>query len=241
MSKTDPRNFLLNTDYGMDKIIYYKEVQLTPGQYGSVSLPHSLGIAPLVTGVWSKTADFAEPHAFSGIGEELDPSTNGYSVDIITCSATATEFLFTQYSGPVSNPNKFPFFARIMCFEPTNSHANLPKTSQNANTFILNTDYNYLKLYKAGVEDVVYNQQTGEYDPITITHNLGYHAQALFWIESLATNYDEVQQINGVQIPNIYTNKSGVESYTDKLIVYPPPLQAGDGKVHYRVYYDEAT
>ena len=110
--------------------------------------------------------------------------------------------------------------------------------SFNAKEFILNTDYNYLKLCKAGAENVVYSQ--GQYQPITITHNLGYHAQALFWVESIGTNFDEIQPINGVMLPNIYTDKSGVESYTDKFIIYPPQLQAGDGRIHYRIYYDEA-
>ena len=234
----DPRDFFLNTNYEMDKIIYYKEVYLTPNQYGSATFPHDLGIAPLVTGVWSYTADFAEPHTLAGIGEELDPSTNTYSIDIVTCSATDSQFNFTQFSGPISNPNRTPFYARIMCFEPTTSHANLPKTSFNAKEFILNTDYNYLKLCKAGAENVVYSQ--GQYQPITITHNLGYHAQALFWVESIGTNFDEIQPINGVMLPNIYTDKSGIESYTDKFIIYPPQLQAGDGRIHYRIYYDEA-
>lgn len=238
--KIDPRDFYLNTDYEMDKIIYYKEAKLTPGQYGNVTLPHSLGIAPLVTGVWSKTADFTEPHSFSGISGVVDPSTNSYSVDIITCSANQSEFFFTQYAGPISSPTNFPFYARIICFEPAGGHKDLPKTSQNANQFILNTDYNYLKLFKSGSEDVVWNTQTGLYDPITITHNLGYHAQGLFWVESVDTYYNDIMPINGVLLPSMYVDKAGVESYTDKFIVYPPPLQAGSGRIHYRIYYDEA-
>lgn len=238
--KIDPRDFYLNTDYEMDKIIYYKEVKLTPGQYGNVTLPHSLGIAPLVTGVWSKTADFAEPHSFSGISGVVDPSTNSYSVEIISVHADENEFFFTQFAGPISSPTNFPFYARIMCFEPAGSHKDLPGTSKNASQFILNTDYNYLKLFKSGAEDVVFNTQTGLYDPITITHNLGYHAQALFWVESIGSGWREVRPLNGVLLPSIYVDEACVKSYTDKFIILAPPLQAGSGRIHYRIYYDEA-
>ena len=239
MAKTDPNDFLLNTDYEMDKIIYFNDVKLTPNQWGNVELPHSLGYAPLVTGAWSRTADFSEPHPLSGTSGVIDPSTSSYTADVISVGVDEEKFIFTQFSGPVANPTTFPFYVRIMCFEPANIHKSAPKTSQNAKQFILNTDYNYLKLFKEGVEDVVYNTQTGLYDPITITHNFGYHAQALFWVESIAQNWREVSPLTGFILPNMYTDKAGVESYTDKFIIYPY-LQAMSGKIHYRIYYDKA-
>lgn len=238
--KIDPREFYLNTDYEMDKIVYYKETYLTPNQYGNATLPHTLGIAPLVTGVWSKTADFSEPHSFSGINGVVDPSSQSYTQDVISVHADDTQLIFTQFSGPLSNPTNFPFYVRIMGFEPSGVHKDLGKTSQNANTFILNTDYNYLKLYKAGAADVVWNTQTGLYDPVTITHNLGYHAQALFWVESFGQDYHEIIPLTGVLLPNIYVDKSSVESYTDKFIIRPPAVSGSTHKIQYRIYYDEA-
>jgi hypothetical protein len=240
MAKVDPRDFYLNTDYEMDKIIYYKETKLTPNQYGNVVLQHTLGLAPLITGVWAKTADFSEPHPFSGVSGVVDPSSNSYVNDVVAVNADENEILFTQFTGSISGGGRYPFYVRIMGFEPSGSHKDLGKTSQNASVFILNTDYNYLKLYKAGSEDVVWNSQTGLFDPITITHNLGYHPQALFWIESVGTDYRETLPLTHVSLPNIYTDKACVESYTDKFIVRPPLVSGSSNKIQYRIYYDEA-
>ena len=238
MSKPD--DFLLNTDYEMDKIIYFKEGKFTPGQFGRVEIPHTLGIAPLITGVWSKYADFSEPHNFSGVSGIVDPSSNSYVVDTVSCASDDNKIALTQFSGPISSQIHYDFYVRLMGFEPSGSHKNLPKTSQNANKFILNTDYNYLKLYKAGAEDVV--DSGGMYQPITIQHDLGYHAQALFWVESFGLNdFHEILPLNSVEMANIYVDKRGVESYTDKFIVYPPSGVYGTShKIQYRIYYDPA-
>ena len=237
--KVDPRDFLLNTDYEMDKIVYYLETYLTPDQYGNVSVPHTLSFIPLVTGIWSKTADFSEPHALSGTGGVIDPSNNSYSPEIITCSADVNSVSFTQFAGPIATPTNFPFYVRVMGFEPYGSHKNAGKTAFNADKFILNTDYNYLKLYKSGCEDLVFNSGTGAYNPITITHNLGYHAQALFWIEcDNGADYRYTIPLNATMLPNIFTNDASVKSYTDKFVINAPIISYTQ-KLQYRIYYDE--
>lgn len=230
-----PDDFLLNTDYEMDKIIYFKEGKYTP-QNMRVQIPHTLGIAPLITGVWSKYADFSEPHSFTT--SEIDYSTNTYAIDSILCTSDESNIDLYQSSGPISSPTPFDFYVRLIGFEPSGSHKNLPKTSQNANKFILNTDYNYLKLYKAGVENVVLSG--GIYQPITLEHNLGHHAQGLFWAESGGSGWIEIRNISQANLANIYTDKAGVESYTDKFIVYPPSANGLTKKIHYRIYYDAA-
>ena len=233
-----PDDFLLNTDYEMDKIIYFKEGKFTPGQYGRVEIPHNLGIAPLVTGVWSKNADFSEPHTFSGVSGVVDPSSNSYVTASISCASDDSKITLTQFSGPISAQTYFQFYVRIMGFEPSGSHKSLPKTSQNANKFTLNTDYNYLKLYKAGAEDVIYSG--GMYQPITIQHNLGYRPQAIFWVESFAQDYHEILPLNSVELPSIYVDKRAVESYPNKFVIYPPSIFGTSHKIQYRIYYDAA-
>ena len=139
-----------------------------------------------------------------------------------------------------------------MGFEPSDSHRKLPKTSQNARQFILNTDYNYLKLFKKGVENITIHQTIPQptADPITITHNLGYRPQALFWVEDIYNNSSVVYQFDMTTLPsNIYddyygtitTPKQCIETYPDKFIIRPIIPQTGDThKLHYRIYYDEA-
>ena len=57
----NPNNFLINTDYPLDMIIYYKFYELTTNGSSSqtVTIPHGLGFTPLLFGVWSTTPDFA--------------------------------------------------------------------------------------------------------------------------------------------------------------------------------------
>ena len=62
MAKVDPRNFLLNTDYEMDKIVYFKEGSLNAGQY-DVDMPHGLNFTPLVFGVCAFNSDFSDPRS----------------------------------------------------------------------------------------------------------------------------------------------------------------------------------
>ena len=59
MAKVDPRDFLLNTDYEMDKIVYFKEGSLNSGQT-DVSIPHKLGFAPLIFGICAFNEDFSD-------------------------------------------------------------------------------------------------------------------------------------------------------------------------------------
>ena len=242
--KVDPRDFLLNTDFEMDKIIYFKEEKLT-SHYQSATIPHSLGFAPLIIGVWSETADFAVPHPFSPI-DVVDPSNGTYPIKTVTCYITEETIEFLCYFGSLNNPTDFTFYVRLYGFEPSDVNKNVPKTSFNANTFVLNTDYNYLKLYEKGVKDI---DISGQYPAaVTITHNLGYVPQALFWLDSIYGQNHELRQFD--ILTTVYQTtyngttttipKMGVECYDDRFVIKPSqPAYNGQYKLHYRIYYDE--
>ena len=242
--KVDPRDFLLNTDHEMDKIIYFKQDKLTPNAYGSVTIPHNLGFAPLIMGVWSRTEDFANPQKFH-LGLYLDPNTNTPVIDSIRCTVTENDILLEQYAVQ----GNFDYYVRLIGFEPSDSHRKLGKTSQNARQFILNTDYNYLKLYKSGVENIVVDPTYTGTELITIQHNLGYRPQALFWVENSSQGNYSVSAFDLVKLPSTTTfegssqtsQKEMIESYPDRFVIRPPLPQFGDThKLHYRIYYDEA-
>lgn len=238
----DPRDFLLNTDYEMDKIVYFKEQLVHPDPYGFATISHSLGIAPLITGVWSKTKDFAEPHSFT-TGEFIDPNTNANIIDTISCDASNTEISLSQYPASAT----FDYYVRLIGFEPSDSHAHLPATSNNAGVFILNTDYNYLKLFKAGVEEIVI--EGIQPDAITVEHNLGYIPQSLFWVSNSDGNDTTVYYFELNELPS-HVTESGttttikgatVKADAEKFVIQPPTPQWGSvHKLHYRIYYDEA-
>ena len=244
--KVDPRDFLLNTDFEMDKIIYFKEEKLT-SHWMTATIQHSLGFAPLIIGVWSETADFAVSHPFSPT-DVIDPATNTYKNKTVTCYITEETIEFICYYGPVDNPTDFTFYVRLYGFEPSDVNKNVPKTSFNANTFVLNTDYNYLKLYEKGVKLI---DTSGQYPvAVTITHNLGYVPQALFWLEAVYDNFHEMRQFDILTTVHQTTYggttttipKMGVECYDDRFVIKPtesPYGSNGQYKLHYRIYYDE--
>lgn len=215
----DPRDFLLNTDHEMDKIVYYKSGSTlpsgTPSSVGIRYIDHfNLGFVPLIFAVFSFSEDFSDTrmdHMFS------------YNDDCVIMIDSVMDGIRIQYAN--NDLNKRLYY-RIYGFEPSNSTASVGKTQKDAKEFIINTDYNYCKLYKKGIAD----------SDITITHNFGYMPLVLAWQEapfrvpppSIITPCWQSGAI-GSGFPDICTTN------TDVKIVGVPENQ----KIHYRIYYDE--
>ncbi|MBR3254233.1 hypothetical protein IKF88_00665 [Candidatus Saccharibacteria bacterium] len=190
MAKADPRDFLLNTDYGMDKIIYVKEYKATiTTPTNMVPIPHGLPTAPLIFGIWSLNADYTDSH---NLGDgEVDPNFNQGP----TCFGSADmENVYLSFV-PNSNSGGYlstDFYVRVFGFEPSSNWIDtidpndnltlkgkkIAPTSKYAKKFILNTDYNYLKLVKGGLIEETYDSTDQSYQ---FTHKLGYVPQALLW------------------------------------------------------------
>lgn len=213
----DPRNFVLNTDYEMDKIIYFTEGSLNSGQY-DVSLPHSLGFAPLIFGVCAFNADFSDPRSI--------PYNNQTSTDFVAFDADASS-TDVKVSFNTSNGVPAKAYYRIYGFEPSDVTASIAGTSGNATKFILNTDYNYCKLYQKGVINAS--------NVTTITHNFGYLPQVMAWGESGG-------KIFSANLADWYSGDIG-DTYGVKVTPTEVVLKfanIGLDRVHYRIYYDEA-
>ena len=189
MAKVDPRNFLLNTDYEMDKIIYFKEFEWTTSSVTTKQVTHGLPTVPLLFGVWSANADFSDSN-------EIGESNNPWEQDLqIQARSNMEKIIFTLTPKMVNNAYvSTTFYVKVFGFEPGTNWINtyydgdvqvkvplkmkgnkLAPTSKYAKTFIVNTDYNYLKLLKAG--------RLGEWTGTRTeyTHGLGYVPQILTW------------------------------------------------------------
>jgi len=207
----NPRDFLLNTDYEMDKIIYYKSGSLSVNQY-DVTISHGLGFTPLIFGVCAFNSDYSDPRAipFTSVTQQNTTS--------FTASANNSNIKLSYIS---YNGSPGQIYYRIYGFEPSDSTANVASTCNNANEFILNTDYNYCKLYKKGTAG----------NDTTINHNLGYIPQVLVWSD-----------IGGWTAPieesSLYSNGPGARITTSDLILQFSLTNAS--RMHYRIYYDEA-
>ena len=210
MSKVDPRDFLLNTDYEMDKIILFKSGTINAGQY-DVRIQHGLSFAPLIFGVFAYTDDFSGPRPmpYQYITPEL-------TIDVGLYSDPTN--LYLSYHNSSGTPATI--YYRIYAFEPSDSRSSITPTSGFAKDFILNTDYNYCKLKEKGVVDASTST--------TIQHNLGYLPQVLVWNELNGyTNQvcNSMPYLGGA--PNVKVTEQAV-------IITDIP------RAHYRIYYDEA-
>ena len=214
MPKVDPRDFLLNTDYEMDKIIFFSEGEINKDQ--TKDIPHSLGFTPLVFGVCAFNSDFSDPRSLPF--EELT-QTNTLSCTLYSYNNKVQ----IGYGNYETTPTKM--YYRIYGFEPSDSHAKVGNTSKNAKNFILNTDYNYCKLCKKGVLNGSGN--------FTVPHDLGYIPQIMAWGE---TGGATIVIENSQPEDPIFNSPVYVATTTSNLIVKNPGAYT---KIHYRIYYDE--
>lgn len=217
MAKVDPRDFLLNTDYEMDKIVYFTEGSLNSGQT-DISIPHKLGFAPLIFGICAFNEDFSDargiPYQYQTTSDFVAFEANSSSTDIKVSFNTAN-----------GQPPKV--YYRICGFEPAGLKNKLAPTSKYAKNFILNTDYNYCKLYKSGTINAS--------DVTTITHNFGYLPQVMIWRESNG----RISPFNDSQWYSTDLGDTFGVEVTDTYVKIKA-ANIGLDKVHYRIYYDEA-
>ena len=191
MAKVDPRDFLLNTDYEMDKIIYIKEFKYTVSSLTTMTVPHNLPTVPLPFGVWATNADYTNSHNLCDYDDPWNQNTlcfvkadmNNIYITLTPKlqgnSYVSTTFYITIFGfEPGSNWPDYPHTSGTP-FDYIKTHGQkLPATSKEAQNFIINTDYNYLKLLRSGY--------LGDYDStlhrMTYKHNLGYVPQVMTWL-----------------------------------------------------------
>lgn len=202
-----PTDFLLNTDYEMDKIIYFTSGSVDPT--GTIKVDdNKFRFIPLLFGVFSFHEDFS------------DTISNGTAKNDYSCSLTATATgIYVMYR----NDNNKKLYYRIYAFMPTDGGGNIGSTQKDAKQFILNTDYNYCKLYKKGT---VAGGET-----LTVNHDFGYTPLVMTWYSG-----------NGGLVPQTYNTNNDPDlpscQVTDKYV----KLRNYDGAtrpLHYRIYYDE--
>ena len=213
----DPRDFLLNTDYELDKIILVE----TGSFVNTKTIPHSLGFIPLPFGVWSTDENFS---SVNSIGVEDSSAEAGYTPKLgVNCTAYSDRLELTA-SGDGSATTTI--YYRLYAFEHSDSQATIPTNSDLAKTFILNTDYNYRKLKATGS----FTQDNEEY-----SHDLGYIPQVMAWIKYKANMGGGVQPLMSA---SEYTNIK--LTVTNSKLIAGEVVNAFTEKIYWRIYYDEA-
>ena len=213
--KIDPRDFLLNTDYEMDKIILVKTGNLT----SSVEIPHNLDFIPLPFGVWSTDPDF---NSCNPIGSTDPNSEPGYTPQLgVECYADSTKVKITASN----NTGNATIYYRLYAFMPNDVNKNAPTTGRNSKLFVLNTDYNYNKICAKGV----FTQSNESY-----THNLGYIPQVMAWYRYTVGGTKIYPLMQSSEYTNVYMNVD------DTKIQFGNFWAGVIDKVYWRIYYDEA-
>lgn len=208
------REFLINSDYPMDKIIYFKQYDNLPGGE-SVSIPHNLPFIPLLFGVWSMNADFSDPRGFAGLYANF-----GY----VSISADSTYV-------HISSVTDSPAYIRIYAFEPSDSHADIPPTNTMAGEFILNSDYKYSKLQQALIVD--YNGGVG----VSVPHNLGYKPQVMAWEEIGPSGNRGIVPLEGSVLS--VNGGYGVQVTETDVKVWVANSVGAPDRIHLRIYAND--
>lgn len=235
----DVRDFLISSDQQMDKIIYFKEQFCEYGQYGDISIPHDLNYTPLVFGIWSDTDDFMVCHPFSQF--PIQSHRTGLPItDTVKLQASRTNIDISANFVSAHN-----FYVRIYAFSPTDINQPATITSNNALGFISSSDFNYRKLYSAGVLPYTFDFMSGQASTIIITHNLGYFPQVMAWLETSDSTNPNDKEIIPFDFSffdqNQYGGHGEIKLSENNIAVTPVVGQWGDiFRVHYRIYYDEA-
>jgi hypothetical protein len=209
---TDPRNFLLNTDYPLDKVVYMTSGSFSAaggGGLGTVhQFNHGLSYTPLIVGTWSTNSDFSTSReggyfAFEG----TDPNT------IYTqFFANSTKITVSTFNPPAP---AVTIYYRIYAFMPSNVNVDSSFTTASADTFALNTDYNYTKLFSSGIATAAATT--------TITHDLGFRPQVMAWIKDSSVAYGT----------SMVVDMGYVKATTTTVVITSPSKD-----IHYRIYAD---
>ena len=172
------QNFLINSDYPMDKVVYLLSDSASMTGGTSLTIPHGLPFTPLVDMVWSYNSNFSV--TYSDNAGPAPSAVYGWVFDLqVTVQSDATN-IYINAGGPAAAAT---VYYRVFAFQPDDSNVELPATASSGDSFVLNSTYNYAKLLTAG--HVSYG--TGAVSMV-IPHNLGYIPQVKVWLKSTRLN-----------------------------------------------------
>jgi len=210
---TDVRNFKFNTDYPVDKIVFLKELTLTPsGGVFSTTIPHSLGAVPFCCGVASND-DFQTtyPSGFEEISESGQYILRRFNVE----SDDTNIYINGWLEDTSVSPSNTPVRVQVWGFFNESDTWNVPVAPTSAyNAFILNTDYNYPSLINEGLITASGASQS-------IKHGLGYVPFCEIW-----------QMNDGSWQPELANRWEQITTANmDALQYYPPSITIDENNI----------
>jgi len=219
MSPEEANKTLLNTDYPLDKIVYMDSGSILVPNNNSIFtyIPHSLSFIPLVTVTWSLTPNF-ETSFSTGFPPYRDIS----DTSAVTVWATITDLVIYPLNDTGSTKT---YYWRAYGQMPSDVNDETGHTSNATGNFVMNTDYNYSKLYLNDKTPYIAS-------PYIVSHNLGYiPRQVSIWRGNLDGEIEPV--FDGTTEP---TDNSRIIIDNTNLYFYST---SGSSYYYYRIYLDE--
>lgn len=226
------KNFRINTDYPMDKVIFLKEVTITPDSSGTFdqAFAHGLGAIPFCKGVvtddgWNTTYQ-------SGFNELAE--SGQYAEKVFRVYSNETSVRVYGWLADVSQGQQVkPVTIRVwgVFNESATQNVDVPPTrNESTNSFIINSDFNYLSLFAEGMVDVPVGGER------VFNHNLGYVPAVDVWVKENGW-WNEMSSgdsfTNDSEIPSI-TNSVSVE--TNRVVFRRGNEWFGYSQYYYRIY-----
>lgn len=159
----DTRKFLLDSDYPIDKIIgtFTGSIPIAASDFNDITIPHGFTSTPLYYIRWSYSSDFSTSYEETG-------NSAGFSV-FVGCETNNTNIII-RTTNLTASP--LTVYYRVILFPRYDVSYDVTNTQNNLDTFNLNTDYNYPKIYAEGYLPKVSG---------TFVHGLGYRPTVEAW------------------------------------------------------------
>lgn len=181
-------HFIFNSDYPMDKVVFYKQVEVTvpARQNYAIVEPHNLLFTPLPLAVWATSADFSDTRS-------LEPVPDTIGMD--TVKADAANITVTIDNGKNTSVKAY---VRLYGLLPETAINEAAPTARQSSKLIFDTDKVYSPLIFSGLitSDLNsthvakvnvtngYRELVTQANRIEIEHNLGDCPYMLYWREN---------------------------------------------------------
>lgn len=207
-------DLLLSTDFPIDKIVGFQSGNYSlPSGFQTNTINHGFGWQPLYMLRWSTDSDFATSFDERGV------SFNFISVSASTSSANIQLTSLNQTGATVT------IYYRVLYFLPTTVDMDSANTQSSLDSFFMNTDYNYTKIFSEGTTSPT----------STINHGLGYMPQVEAWyVRQLDSRLSRVVQ--GASFSSPSSEPSVLVD--DNIISFTQGSSPQSTLWHYKIYAD---
>lgn len=237
---SDPRNFLFNSAYGIDKVIDYltETVTLAPGT-STVSVPTNLSETALFDGYF--IVDSSSNNAPINSQYSLEPGDPVFGARVSIYVTNNNGVLSIKYSNSDASSHVVTYYIYLIA----KSNQSPLEPTIGATGFVFNSSFNYLKIAQDGMTTVsapsVTTAQVFNSTTTTIPHNLGYAPMFRGYTEysnklrapgsdTSSSDSDGFTPMFSVDSTNLYITIYNIASLVDQ--------PAKDIVCHYRIYYD---